>query len=425
MQSLPTPARQSGRSAGLLQRIDARLAQLPRGLALQWPGGRAGAISSSVQLTLRNRQLLRLLASGDVGSLADAYVRGELEIEGPLSDVMAVAGALVGDPVRRGRHGAWTRWLDGLLSHWRHRPGQDRRQVQFHYDVSDEFYGLWLDPMRVYSCAYYAQPGLSLEQAQQAKLELVCRKLQLHPGQRLLDIGAGWGALMLWAVRHHGVRALGITLSRHQHAHVSRLIEQAGLQGLAEVRLLDYRQLQGAGTFDRIASVGMFEHVGRAQTGRYFSTLQGLLRPGGLLLNHAIAAGGLDNPGLGGGMGDFIQKHIFPGGELVHVSHAAAALSRSGLELVDAENLRPHYARTLWAWSANLERQLDRARSLTSEATVRAYRLYLAGSAMCFERGWLSHYQLLATRPAPAQAASSAPWVTLSDYPFTRRHMEV
>ena len=424
MRSQPTSAEGFNPNGLLMQRIDARLAQLPRGLALRWPGGQAGASGSSVLLTLRDRQLLPQLASGHIGSLADAYVRGRIEIEGPLPDVMAVAGALVGDPVRRGQRSAWLQWLATWRSRWHHRPGRDRQQVQFHYDLSDEFYGLWLDPLRVYSCAYYASPDLSLEQAQQAKLELVCRKLQLRSGQRLLDIGAGWGGLMLWAVRHHGVRAVGITLSRHQHAHVSRLIEEGGLQGRAEVRLLDYRELQGQDSFDRIASVGMFEHVGHAQMGRYFDTLHGLLRPGGLLLNHAIAAGGLDNPDLGGGMGDFIHEHIFPGGELVHVSRAAEALGRSGLELLDAENLRPHYARTLWAWSANLERQLDRARALTTEATVRAYRLYLAGSAMCFERGWLSHYQLLAARPAPSASPAAQPvWPALSDYPFTRRHM--
>jgi cyclopropane-fatty-acyl-phospholipid synthase len=366
--------------------------------------------------------LLGSLARGRIGELADAYVRGELDIEGKLADVMAVAGALAGDPVRRGRQAPWLRWLARLRSRWLHSPWRDARQVRFHYDVSDAFYGLWLDPLRVYSCAYYAEPGAALAQAQQDKLELVCRKLQLGPGQRFLDIGAGWGALLLWAAQHHGVQATGITLSRNQHAHVSRLIDDAGLRGRVEVRLLDYRELQGDAQFDRIASVGMFEHVGQAQAGGYFSTLRRLLRPGGLLLNHAIAAGGVDNAQLGAGMGDFIEKHIFPGGELLHVSRTARALARGGLELVDAENLRPHYARTLWAWSDRLEAQLEQARALTSEATVRAYRLYLAGSAMCFERGWLSLYQLLATRPDESAPAVRA-WAARSDYPYTRGHM--
>lgn len=402
--------------------IDTLLATLPRGLALQWPGGRAGPDGSAVQLTMRRRQLLADLAQGRIGELADAYVRGDLEIEGSLPDVMAVAAALVGDPVQRGARPVWLRWLVHLRSHWRHRPWRDACLVRRHYDLSDAFYGLWLDPLRVYSCAYYSRPGQTLAQAQQEKLDLVCRKLQLGPGQRFLDVGAGWGALLIWAAQHHGVRGLGITLSRNQHDHASHLIEAAGLRGQVEVRLLDYRDLQRAGPFDRIASVGMFEHVGWAQMGRYFDGLRRLLRPGGLLLNHAIAAGGIENDRLGAGMGDFIERHIFPGGELVHVARAIEALAGSGLELVDAENLRPHYARTLWAWSDRLEHELDRARALTDEATVRAYRLYLAGSALCFERGWLSLYQLLATRPDQAVPEVRA-WAARADYPFTRGHM--
>jgi cyclopropane-fatty-acyl-phospholipid synthase len=405
----------------LAQRVDARLAQLPARLALQWPGGQAGAAAPSVLLRLRDRQLLAPLAQGHIGQLADAYVRGALDIEGKLGDVMAVAGALAGDPVQRGTR-RWSAWLERLRSHWLHSPVRDAQQVRFHYDVCDAFYDLWLDPLRVYSCAYFQTPQTPLAEAQQAKLGLVCRKLQLAPGQRFLDIGAGWGGLLLWAARHHGVQAVGVTLSRHQHAHVNRLIDAAGLRGQVEVHLRDYRDLQGLGQFDRIASVGMFEHVGQARMAHYFSTLQQLLRPGGLLLNHGIAAGGLDNTQLGAGMGTFIEKHIFPGGELMHVTRAIEGLSRAGLELLDAENLRPHYARTLWAWSDNLEQHLDAARALTNEATVRAYRLYLAGSAMCFERGWLALYQLLATRPDD-RGGRPGDWAARSDYPFTRGHM--
>lgn len=397
-------------------------ARLPAGLALEWPGGRAGDPSPSVRLCLRHRRQLAHLAQGRIGDLAEDYVRGELDIEGSPADVMSVAATLVGDPVQRGSGPAGLTWLNGLRSRWRHQLERDARQVRFHYDVCDEFYALWLDPLRVYSCAYYAKPTMTLAQAQQAKLDLVCRKLQLAPGQRFLDIGAGWGGLLVWAAVHHGVQALGITLSRQQHEHVSRLIDAKGLRGRVEVRLLDYRVLSDKTGFDRIASVGMFEHVGRGRLDRYFATLHDLLRPGGLLLNHGIAAGGLDNPELGAGMGRFIERRIFPGGELVHVSRATESLARGGLELLDAENLRPHYARTLWAWSDALEAQLARARELTSEATVRAYRLYLAGSAMCFERGWLALYQLLAARPDGAGQPGRT-WAARSDYPFTRGHM--
>ena len=405
--------------------IEPRLATLPRRLALQWPGGHAGPRAADVILRFAHGRALAWLARGEIGALADAYVRGDLEIEGELRDVMAVAAVLAGDPVQRGSQSGWLhRGWQLLRSHGQHRPAQDAQQVRSHYDVSDDFYALWLDPARVYSCAYYADDSLDLAQAQQAKLDLVCRKLQLVPGQRFLDIGAGWGALLLWAARRYGVQATGITLSRNQHAHVNRLIDEQGLRGRVEMRLMDYRDLDPArdGPFDRIASVGMFEHVGQPRLDGYFAHLSQLLRPGGLLLNHGIAAGGLANQQLGAGIGDFIEKHIFPGGELVHVSRATQALARGGLELLDAENLRPHYARTLWAWSAALERQLDAARALTSEATVRAYRLYLAGSAMCFERRWLGLYQLLAARP-DGNVESGALRGAQSDYPFRRGHM--
>ena len=403
--------------------LDHRLARLPRRLALEWPGGRAGATGiPDVRLRLKDPRLLAWLARGRIGTLADAYVRGDVEIEGSLAQVMEIAAALVGDPVLRGVRPPWQRWWLEARSRWRHRQDRDAEQVRFHYDVSDDFFALWLDPRRVYSCAYWRDPAMNLAQAQEAKLELVCRKLRLAPGQRFLDVGAGWGGLLLWAAEHHGVTATGITLSRHQHAHVNRLIDQRGLRGRVEMRLLDYRELPDDGGYDRIASIGMVEHVGRARLVDYFRTLRRLLRPGGLLLDHGINAGGLDNDQLGAGMGDFIDRHIFPGGELVHVSRTAQALAAGGLELVDLENLRPHYARTLWAWSEGLERQLAQARALSSEATVRAYRLYLAGCAMSFERGWLSLNQLLAARPDGDPAGGTMRGAQ-SAYPFKRDYM--
>jgi cyclopropane-fatty-acyl-phospholipid synthase len=402
--------------------VESRVAQLSRPLALEWPGGRIGQADAPVRLKMRARQLLPTLAFGRIGRLADAYVKGDLEIEGQLSDVMALAAELAGDPVKRGQRPAWGHLLRRVRSLWLHRRRRDAEQVRFHYDLYDDFFALWLDPLRVYSCAYYLRPDMSLAEAQEAKLEHICRKLQLRPGQSFLDIGAGWGGLLLWAAEHHGVRATGITLSRDQHAHVSRLIDQKGLGGRVAMRLLDYRDLPETERFDRVASVGMVEHVGEARLDGYFGKLHRLVEPGGLLLNHGITAGGLCNSQLGAGMGDFIDKHIFPGGELVHVTRMERSLCGAGLELLDAENLRPHYARTLWAWSDALEHRLAQARALTSEATVRAYRLYLAGCAMSFEQGWLSIYQLLASRP-DGHVAGGFLRGAQSAYPFNREHM--
>jgi cyclopropane-fatty-acyl-phospholipid synthase len=393
-------------------------------LAVMLPGGRRiGPERADVVLRLHSLLPLRHVVSGQVGALASDCVEGLVDIEGPMRRVMDVAAALLtGDPTTATPLGPVHTWL----SRRRHRKESDARQVQHHYDVSDEFYELWLDERRVYSCAYWGVAGadaaMTLGAAQEAKLDHVCRKLMLKPGERFLDIGAGWGGLLLWAAERYGVRATGITLSKNQHAHVSELIRQRGLQDRVRVMLLDYRDLPEGDPFDKIASIGMFEHVGRANLPTYFAKIRRLLAPGGLLLNHGITAGGTRNAQLGGGIGRFIQRWIFPGGELVHVAHVLEVMAEQGLEGLDTENLRPHYARTLWAWSDALEANLETARRLTHERTVRAYRLYLAGSALGFERGWMALHQTLAARPSgrmddgPIRGSQSS-------YPFRRDYM--
>jgi cyclopropane-fatty-acyl-phospholipid synthase len=396
--------------------------------ALVLPGGqRFGSTDARVTVRLKDMRSLAHVAAGQVGKLAEDYVEGHVEIDGNMRDLMATAALLVGgDPTAGGvERGPW-RWWRGLMNRGkslnRHSADADARQVQFHYDVSDDFYALWLDPRRVYSCAYYSEPSMTLARAQEAKLDHICRKLMLREGERFLDVGAGWGGLLLWAAEHYGVRATGITLSKNQHAHVNRLIEERGLAGRVHMELLDYRALPDDEPWDKIASVGMFEHVGAALLPTYFDKLLRLLKPGGLLMNHGITAGGTRNAQLGAGIGDFIERYIFPGGELLHLSHVLRAMADAGFEPLDIENLRPHYARTLWAWSDGLESQLGRAREITGEKVVRAYRLYLAGCAMSFEQGWISLHQMLAARPTgsvadgPMRGAQSA-------FPFQRGYM--
>lgn len=405
--------------------VSSRIGTLPAAsagaLAIQLPGGRRlGPAEADVCLRLRSLLPLRHLASGRIGDLASDCVEGRLDIEGPMRRVAEVAaGLLHGDPTAPSHQGWWRR----LHSHWRHRPRADARQVRHHYDVSDDFFALWLDPRRVYSCAYWPEDATAtLAQAQEAKLDLVCRKLMLRPGERFLDIGAGWGGLLLWAAEHYGVRATGITLSRNQHAYVNELVARRGLGGRVRMLLLDYRDLPEDEPFEKIASIGMVEHVGRAMLPTYFAKIRRLLMPGGLLLNHGITAGGTRNAQLGGGIGDFIERWIFPGGELVHVSHLLQAMAGQGLEGLDTENLRPHYARTLWAWSDALEARQDSARAVTGEQVLRAYRLYLMGSALGFERGWMALHQTLASRPSGGMNAGALRGAQ-SVYPFRRDYM--
>ena len=415
----------------LVPHIESQIVRLQASVAVQLPEGQLlGPPGAPVKMSFSRWSSLARLKAGRIGALAEDFVEGSLKLEGRMRDVMAVAaGLLPANPVATGA-GWWNNLQHQFRSFRTHSPEKDAAQVQFHYDVSDDFYGLWLDPRRVYSCAYYRDTDMTLAQAQEAKLDHICRKLMLQPGERFLDIGAGWGALLLWAAEHYGVDATGITLSKNQHAHVQRLIDKKGLQGRVRIELCDYRHMDESRPFDKISSVGMFEHVGRANMTAYFNKIRRLLAPGGLALNHGITAGGLDNHQLGAGMGDFIEKYIFPGGELLHVSDVLTHLARSGLEMVDTENLRPHYARTLWDWSDALEARLGHALQLLqvgtdaalAEKTLRAYRLYLAGSAMSFEQGWLALHQMVATRPSNDVKDEKIKGARAS-YPFRRDYM--
>ena len=394
----------------LIQKTRRRLDQGGLPLRVKFWDGREylPRVPEKMVLTLHAPSALRALALPTLGRLARAYVEDEFDIEGDIHEILAIGERLCAADGAADERGS------PLLAWLRHSLPADRKNIGFHYDVSNDFFGLWLDDRRVYSCAYFRRPEDSLELAQEQKLDLICRKLMLQPGERLLDIGCGWGGLIFWAAANYGVHCTGITLSQNQHDYVAAEIARLGLADRVEVRLLDYREVPEDRPFDKIASVGMFEHVGRANLGRYFAKIHRLLEPGGLVMNHGITAAGLYTQGLRSGISDFIEQYVFPGGELTHVSSVIEALTSEGLECVDVESLRPHYARTLWHWVGRLEANAARARALVGEKKYRIWRIYMAGSAHAFERGWMSLSQILAGRPRTDGTLS---------YPFTREHL--
>lgn len=268
-----------------------------------------------------------------------------------------------------------------------------KESISHHYDVGNDFYRLWLDKEMVYSCAYFSHEGQSLDDAQRDKLDYICRKLRLTPGQTLLDIGCGWGALVCWAARQFGVKAHGITLSEQQAAHARERIRKEGLEGQVTVELLDYRDLPLDACYDRVVSVGMFEHIGVDNFPLYFGAIKRVLTPGGLFLNHGITndTGWEDTP-----ITRFINSYVFPDGELARISKVCEAMEDAGFEIIDVEGLRRHYAMTLRHWVGALERHKDQAVEIVGEPTFRVWRLYMAGSAYYFDEGSINVYQVLA-----------------------------
>ncbi|SIS70657.1 class I SAM-dependent methyltransferase [Paracoccus saliphilus] len=408
-----------------------KLDQLTMPLAIRLPSGeRLGSSEARVTLVFADAAALVPLATGRLERLAEAIVKDRVRIEGSLRDLMSAVAEMVSDGGRPVQQGPWARAFTRVRSFLRHSRSKDVGHIQSHYDISDDFFALWLDPKRIYSCGYFREPSMSLAEAQEAKLGLICRKLDLRAGESFLDVGAGWGGLMLHAARHYGVNVTGITLSRNQFDHVKALIAAEGLSDRVDILLCDYRDLDPEQPFDKLASVGMFEHVGRANMRPYFQCLYRLVRPGGLVLNHGITATGLDNAMVAGGLGDFLEKYIFPGGELIHVSHAIRVLSQAGLEMVDTENLRPHYAKTLWSWSDALEANLTEAGRVLARSMgparaaemLRAYELYLAGCALAFEQGWMALYQILLVRPDHEIVTPEMPGAQ-SVYPFRRNYI--
>ena len=376
-----------------------------------WPDERPRA----AMLALKHCGALgRMFLPGTEVGLAEAYLHDDFDIEGDIAVAFEIgdfllahlgdwkkklklAGLLVALPDQDGRS-TMRRAARQLLPRIRgkqHSLERDRRAVTFHYDVANDFYRLWLDPRMVYSCAYFISQDDDLDAAQECKLDYLCRKLRLRPGQRLLDIGCGWGALVIHAAKYFGVRAEGLTLSEPQAEWARARIAETGLINEATIDLRDYREISSDGSqcYDAIVSVGMAEHVGREKLPDYFSAAHRALKPGGVFLNQAIGEGVVARPDNRDG--SFIEQYVFPGGDIPPLPIMLRAAESAGFEIRDVENLREHYALTLRHWLRRLEMHHAEALSFVDEATYRVWRLYLAGSAHGFRRGHIAVYQTL------------------------------
>lgn len=426
-----TPKKSITRVGRAIQRI---FRDLPGNIEVRlWHGEtlRFGSGTPEATLVFNDPHLLRDLALfRDPLRLAEAYFQGELDVEGDLYKALrlkdyfhslclsvtdkvsflytaltlgntpANPGAIIPASSRRWHH----LWRD-------HSKKMNRKAIAFHYNVSNDFYKLWLDENMVYSCAYFEQENDTLDQAQRNKLDHICRKLHLEQGERLLDIGCGWGALITWAAKNYGVRAHGITLSREQYEYCLARIEKEGLQERVTVELKDYRDLEGSAVYDKVVSVGMFEHVGLKNLPRYFSVAKRMLKPGGLFLNHGITQ---DQEGWHETVGTrFINRYVFPDGELDTVSNVKRVMEREGFEIHDIESLRAHYAMTLRHWVSQLEARKDEALQHVHESIFRVWRLYMAACALQFEQGEIGVYQILAVKKDGG----------LASVPLTRRDL--
>jgi len=371
--------------------------------------------------------LRRMLLPPSELSLTESYIFGDVDIEGDIegaSELGDVAASRLRSPLallrlarhvlalpreseRRAPNPATETPASPQLSGRRHTRRRDREAVRFHYNVGNAFYALWLDARMVYSCGYFAHGDDDLDKAQESKLDLICRKLRLAPGDRLLDIGCGWGGLIIHAAKRYGAMALGITLSEAQAELARERVAAAGLSDRCRVEIRDYRQLASEPAFDKIASVGMVEHVGLKRLNEYFAAAFAALRPGGLFLNHGIVSVDASRPeSLGSRVaarvwqrGRFIDRYVFPDGELVPSAAVVASAERSGFELRDVESLREHYVLTLCHWIQRLEARRREAAALVGEATYRVWRLYMSASAHGFRSGRIGIIQSLLAKP--------------------------
>ncbi|OWW22587.1 SAM-dependent methyltransferase [Noviherbaspirillum denitrificans] len=374
---------------------------LPLRLEL-WNGSRLDFGQQAPQVTIRvpHASALTYLLTPSLFNLGKAYVEGKIEVEGRAREIIAVGSALARNTLQpEGRFARIAR----SIHHTRKR---DEEAIRYHYDVSNDFYRMWLDENMVYSCAYFEQGDEDLGTAQLKKIDHILTKIRLQPGHTLLDVGCGWGALVMRAAQKFDARCVGVTLSRNQYDLARERVKEAGLADRVEIRLEDYRDVTGK--FDRITSVGMFEHVGARHLPEYFSKLGALLADDGIVMNHGITTTDPDNGETAFGGGEFIEQYVFPHGELAHLGTVLTAMQRGGLEAFDVENLRRHYARTCGIWVENFEERADRIRGLVDDKRFRIWRVYLAGCAYAFAQDWVSLYQVVCTKAN--RDASTLPW---------------
>jgi cyclopropane-fatty-acyl-phospholipid synthase len=372
-----------------------------------WNGQQFDFSQEPPRVTIRvpNPSAVRYLLSPSLINLGSAYVEGAIEVSGRATDMIAIVNALAATSLKK--PGALSRAVRSIV----HTREKDAEAIRYHYDVSNEFYGAWLDPAMVYSCAYFENGDEDLATAQLKKIDHILAKIDLRPGQSLLDIGCGWGALVIRAAQRFGARCVGVTLSENQARLARERVEQAGLQHLVEIRLQDYRDVSGQ--FDRITSVGMFEHVGIQHLPEYFSRVNALLAPDGVVMNHGITSTDVDSRGTPFGGGEFIDRYVFPHGELAHLSTVIRTMQEGGLEVRDVENLRRHYARTTAIWTDNFEANAEHIGQLTDAKRFRIWHVYLAGCTYAFNHDWISLYQIVCGKAAQDPAA----------IPWSRRYM--
>ncbi|MFC8824709.1 class I SAM-dependent methyltransferase [Streptomyces sp. NPDC057137] len=394
-----------------------------------WDGSESGPPGAPTFVLRHRRALRRLLwKPGELG-LARAWVAGEIDIDGDLYAALDLVAGLLWErgadakdpvrPLRDPRLRAAAKGIVGIVGPWpppppppeevRRRSGalhtkhRDRAAISHHYDVGNDFYEMVIGPSMVYSCAYFEEPGATLEDAQRDKLDLVCRKLGLTEGERLLDVGCGWGSMAIHAAREYGAQVTGVTLSREQAAYARKRIAEEGLTDRIEIRVQDYRDVRD-GPYDAISSIGMAEHVGSLRYREYADDLFALLKPGGRLLNHQIARRPEKDESQYH-IDDFIDAYVFPDGELAPLGRTVATLEEAGFEARDVESLREHYALTLRQWVRNLEKHWPEAVRATSPGRARVWRLYMAASALSFEHNRIGVNQILAVRPGGSGAS--------------------